>query len=535
MDTISAILDNTVVATKLARGERDRIMALAMQYAPQAGAQPISRRPAGFRHNLRPPSGAQPTLPGAQPTSPPANSCGDAANVTWVHQIYGCFRDGKPMNARFVESKRRWEGVAASMGARYHLWTADQVDTLVKTTCGFLWDSYVNCRYPVMRADIGRVAILYSYGGLYSDLDVFPNRASYRQVPFAVCMRPHRSKKPGAQPTFLDMEVLVASINHPLLWGWLAYMQKEIRRKQYARGFWRKARMRYIWHTTGPYAMQRFLRLPANSEWGTTVSYVLCSAAEEGDNATTRDLQKYDVVSPTSNTYFTSKHRIKVAVAAENVPLPERCVPRRRARKLPPEWDQAPSQPSKVYQAPSQPGIEDALAEAHDAAVDLVACAQSAAASEEAAAARRERDVAAEEAAAARRDRGGAAQELAVVRRERDAAAEEAAAARRDRDGAAQELANMRKEKDMVWEQWFDAERRADTWAAMALYLQDSTVGTVFLQSCPPALKQEVRNPTEAVRKLADGFHLAPPDYVGTQQPTAGAQPTPTAGAQRRP
>ena len=247
--------------------------------------------------------------------------------------------------------------------------------------------------------------------------------------------------------------------------------------------------MRYIWHTTGPYAMQRFLRLPANSEWGTTVSYVLCSAAEEGDNATARDLQKYDVVSPTSNTYFTSKHRIKVAVAAENVPLPERCVPRRRARKLPPEWDQAPSQPSKVYQAPSQPGIEDALAEAHDAAVDLVACAQSAAAFEEAAAARRERDV----------------------------AAEEAAAARRDRDGAAQELANMRKEKDMVWEQWFDAERRADTWAAMALYLQDSTVGTVFLQSCPPALKQEVRNPTEAVPKLADGFHLAPPDYVGTQ------------------
>ena len=526
VDTVSGLLDN--IATRLARGERERIMGLVMQYGSQTGAQPTrthpSQRPAGSGHQLRRrPSSANAPLEctGAQPTFPVAVPSADSStNVKWVHQIYGCFRDNKPMNARFVESRRRWEAVAASMGACYHLWNADEVDTLVRTTCGFLWGTYENCRYPVMRADIGRVAILYSYGGLYSDLDVFPNRSSYRQVPFAVCMRPNRSNKAGAQPTFLDMEVLVANINHPLLWGWLEYMQHEITRFPYETGFWRMAKMRYVWQTTGPLAMQRFLRRPANNMWATSISYVQCSTAEEGDTDTAGVLQKYECVSVTSNTYFTDEHKIEVGVVAHDVSLPERNAPRRRFRKLPPDAYQAPSQLPRRCEGASEDVTATRLrAEAATARADADAAI---------AACRREMEdekAAMEKAASAQI--AAASEEAAAARRERDLAAEEAAAARQERDAAVQKAADACRERANLWEQYVAADSRADTWAAVALYLKDSAAGQAFIQMCPAELREEVHNPTEAVKNQAYAFHCSPPDYVRPlQPPNAGAQPT---------
>ena len=79
--------------------------------------------------------------------------------------MYGCFRDNKPMSALFCESKRRWEELAQSMVSRYHMWDADEVDTLIRTHYAFLWETYKDVRRPVMRADMGRVAVLHRYGG----------------------------------------------------------------------------------------------------------------------------------------------------------------------------------------------------------------------------------------------------------------------------------------------------------------------------------------------------------------------------------
>ena len=122
------------------------------------------------------------------------------------------------------------------------MWDADEVDTLIRTHYAFLWETYKDVRYSVMRADVGRAAVLHRYEGLYSDLDVFPNRCSYRQVPFAVRMRPSRLTKPGSQPTFLDMEVIVGNANHPMLLKWLHFMVSEIARFKFDHGFWRVAK-----------------------------------------------------------------------------------------------------------------------------------------------------------------------------------------------------------------------------------------------------------------------------------------------------
>ena len=390
------------------------------------------------------------------------------------------------------------------MGARYHLWNADEVDTLVKTRFGFLWEAYQNVRYPVMRADIGRVAILYDYGGLYSDLDVFPNRCAYRQVPFAVCMRPNRSKKPGSQPTFLDMEVLVGRVDHPLLWEWLHFMAREMKRLPYNRGFWRRAKMRYIYNTTGPVAMQRFLRLPANQTWSADISYVQGHTSEEGDDNSARDLQRYDVVSCTSNTYFTKEHRIVVGVTALAAPLPPRAAPLRCKRKSSPSPRRAPSQLVRANTPHRRTAnIAAARQEADaNAAIEATAAARAGAGTATPAAAASEHAVlqiaaASAEAAAAVRARDEAIGDAADAHREKDAAVEEAIAARRERDVAIAHSAA--------------ASSRADTWAAVAVFLQNTAAGYTYFQSCPYELIEEVRNPTETVRNQALSLHRDPP------------------------
>ena len=146
--------------------------------------------------------------------------------MPFVHQIYGLFRDGKPMRPLFVESERRWKQCAAAMGVPCHLWTADEVDHLMRTHYERFWDMYKNARFPVMRCDIGRIAILHRFGGLYSDLDVVPNRYEYKHFEFAVCsIPPGRTANDRYRPGFLDMEVLIAGPGNPFLIDWLEHIK----------------------------------------------------------------------------------------------------------------------------------------------------------------------------------------------------------------------------------------------------------------------------------------------------------------------
>ena len=106
-------------------------------------------------------------------STPPLNA------VRHIHQIYGLFGDGE-MSAQFKSSQSRWQTVAKHIQAKYILWTAEMLDSLVKQRYPDLWEMYdKELRYPVMRCDIGRILILHAYGGLYSDLDVLPNKRSY--------------------------------------------------------------------------------------------------------------------------------------------------------------------------------------------------------------------------------------------------------------------------------------------------------------------------------------------------------------------
>ena len=158
-----------------------------------------------------------------------------------VHQIYGVFGDGKPMDQVFKASQQAWKTCAARMGAQYHLWNSDEVETLMRTRYPQFWELYTRVRYPIMRVDIGRIAILHAYGGMYADLDTLPNRQWYSQAQLAVaCVSAPTagwkySEKDCDKPSEdkLEMEVIVGAYGEPFFLRWLRRMAEEIDDKPY--------------------------------------------------------------------------------------------------------------------------------------------------------------------------------------------------------------------------------------------------------------------------------------------------------------
>ena len=265
---------------------------------------------------------------GSQPTTVPSVVV-TPKPVERVHQIYGLFRDGKPMPDLFKKSQLRWEQVALTIGAKYHLWTADEVDTLVSDHYPDVIEMYRNVRYPIMRVDIGRIVILHCYGGLYADLDVVPCHAAFHQVDFAVCrQRKHKSKKQCQY----EMEVLSAAPRNSVLVRWLDYMKTQISEKEFdgVNSFWRNAKMRYVFHTTGPLALARFLKLPANKECVAKIHLYHMNRPEEAATMTQVQKNIYDVITHQSMSYATTEQRIMVEMAKHAVPLPCRPIVRMR-------------------------------------------------------------------------------------------------------------------------------------------------------------------------------------------------------------
>ena len=171
-----------------------------------------------------------------------------------------------------------------------------------------------------MRCDIGRLCIIHAYGGLYSDLDVLPNREIYTQVPLAVSRVSQDTGASRIETGFLEMEVLVGAAGNSVFLDWLEYIKKEIASKPYHSpgSFWYIAKMRYVYHTTGPLSMQRFLRLSAKTQGMTFISSTWFKQAK---NIRLKESGAFEVLSFESNSYFTKEHEIKVPVGPGDTPL----------------------------------------------------------------------------------------------------------------------------------------------------------------------------------------------------------------------
>ena len=82
------------------------------------------------------------------------------------------------------------------------------------------------------------------------------------------------------------MEVIIGSAGNPVFLDWMENMQEQIARKPYKNksSFWLAAKMRYIWYTTGPYAMNKFLKLPVNRAQMQRLRAIECNSFKDADS-----------------------------------------------------------------------------------------------------------------------------------------------------------------------------------------------------------------------------------------------------------
>jgi hypothetical protein len=180
--------------------------------------------------------------------------------VAFVHQVYGIYRDGKAMDALFNFSSEAWKAYADQHESQYKLWTADEVDTLIQQAAPeWLRLLYGTVRFPVQRVDVVRFFILYLYGGLYADLDVFPNLETFPLVPLGMCKMKARETPAKRHRHEWEMEVLVGRAGNYRLMEILKGMLRAVTAKKDLK-YYNEKPCRFIYHTTGPKGVGKTLR-----------------------------------------------------------------------------------------------------------------------------------------------------------------------------------------------------------------------------------------------------------------------------------
>ena len=171
-----------------------------------------------------------------------------------VHQIYWDLY-GNGMNKLFTESKLAFQLWCRENNYQYKLWDEKECDQLIFEYPQYL-DMYLSARYKIMKLDIIRLLILHKHGGIYVDLDVFPQCEikNDKELYFVL------DKCNGNRNTkYITNEVLQVSKGNLFALDFLDYIKIQIDKKSNMDIYktWKK---RFVLQTTGPYALTRFLK-----------------------------------------------------------------------------------------------------------------------------------------------------------------------------------------------------------------------------------------------------------------------------------
>ncbi|KAH8782659.1 hypothetical protein F5883DRAFT_482030 [Diaporthe sp. PMI_573] len=118
-----------------------------------------------------------------------------------IHQIWKTSNTSSyPAHA----SHDSWKAHYKPMGYTVKLWTDDDIATLIKTNYTWLLPTYNGYNRNIQRADLGRLVVIHSEGGIYADLDVHP-----RSVDGLMCLQIQ-----GLQAIFAPTGGTVGLSNH---------------------------------------------------------------------------------------------------------------------------------------------------------------------------------------------------------------------------------------------------------------------------------------------------------------------------------
>lgn len=172
-----------------------------------------------------------------------------------VHQIFWDFY-GRGMSGLFLDSALKFEEWSKKHGYEYRLWSEKECNELMEKYPKYL-KMYTEARYKIMKVDIVRLCILHSEGGLYADLDVFPNRdgMKFGDLIFAI----DKTSKGQNKKAVITNEIMQCAKGNPFIIGFLDYIKTQIKEKK-SIGAYDVRKARFVLHTTGPYALQRYLK-----------------------------------------------------------------------------------------------------------------------------------------------------------------------------------------------------------------------------------------------------------------------------------
>ncbi|CAI7663994.1 unnamed protein product [Penicillium palitans] len=139
-----------------------------------------------------------------------------------VHQIWKT-TNIQEYSTEMKASHESWKTMLEPQNYTVKLWTDDDILELIKTKYTWLLPTYIGYPHNIQRADIARLLVVHTEGGIYTDLDVYPMSAEQIQ-----CL-----KRLGLQAIFSPTAGTLGLSNHffmaergsPLL-QWVLYEAK---------------------------------------------------------------------------------------------------------------------------------------------------------------------------------------------------------------------------------------------------------------------------------------------------------------------
>jgi hypothetical protein len=160
------------------------------------------------------------------PPIPPLQETGELQIPRIIHQIYGMFGDGKPIEEIpvFHKNTQLTKGFCEARGIEYRMWDLDMATALVKEMGPKYEKVFWSERFreqPILRADLIRYIILYKFGGIYVDADIHPIRSLERlfAMPyFFVTWADDKKKRPynAVMGTFKDNPIFQSILDHSI-------------------------------------------------------------------------------------------------------------------------------------------------------------------------------------------------------------------------------------------------------------------------------------------------------------------------------
>lgn len=147
----------------------------------------------------------------------------------------------------YVESRDRFRNATS----KYNLYNDKKADTLMKKYPEF-YDMWKGVKYAIMKVDILRFVIVYHYGGIVTDLDVFPLK------PLASVILDKNKMCIWSPSGRFNYEVIYTPKHNEVCLGFLRYVKTQIEEKSKMK-IYETWKARFVLQTTGPASFKRFL------------------------------------------------------------------------------------------------------------------------------------------------------------------------------------------------------------------------------------------------------------------------------------